>query len=78
MTLPTLRPLVPLTNEDRARIALARLNTAANDLEGDALLEFRMALSALRDWSVDYGEGAALAMAIFQLEQAAAAAQPAH
>jgi hypothetical protein len=65
MTLPTLKPL---TNEDRARMALSRLHAAAQDLQGDDLLEYRMALSELRDWHSDYGAGAQLALAVFQLE----------
>lgn len=67
MTLPT---LTPLTTQDRARMALHRLQTTADALEGQALLSYRMALGELRDWANDYGDAAALAMAVFQLEQA--------
>lgn len=68
--------LTPLTTQDRARMALYRLQTTADSLEGEALLSYRMALSELRDWANDYGQAAALAMAIFQLEQTAGEQAP--
>ena len=75
MTLPTLKPL---TNEDRARMALSRLHAAAKDLEGDALLSYTMALGELREWYEDYGPGAQLALAVFQLELSIGATPAAH
>lgn len=79
MHAPTIRPMTPLTPAQRAHIQLVQLLAFAEKLEGDELLQYRMALSELRDLLTDYGDMGALAFRVLQLETVVADAgeQPA-